>query len=44
MLRHAIAHAPPLAYPDFAETAQKFRINVDASTFGQGSVLWQPRF
>ena len=42
-LRHAIAHAPPLAYPDFAETAQKFRINVDASTFGQGSVLWQPR-
>ena len=42
-LQHAIAHAPALTSPNFEACAQPFSINVDASTFGHGSVIWQPK-
>ena len=42
-LQHAIAHAPALTSPNFDVCAQPFSINVDASTFGHGSVIWQPK-
>ena len=42
-VQHAIAYVSALTSPNFETCAQPFSINVDASTFGHGSVIWQPK-
>ena len=41
VIRRVVAAAPTLQRIDWK---RKFCLNVDASTYGHGSVLWQPRF
>ena len=41
VIRRVVAAAPTLQSIDWK---RKFCLNVDASTYGHGSVLWQPRF